>query len=166
MVAIHGKLVYAMLVHEAVSLEEYDRRAKAEWPHRIPTFTTSNQEDRVGDCIYEFAAGKPPYQRFGIHGPGNRETDLGGANALVAKEFYYFGRNAVRLPPALLPIIHQTQGHKSDANDPYLTRFEYWIRQHKIGKHVDPDMQIDWEALRAGGSCTACAKERLDDPVC
>jgi hypothetical protein len=105
---LSGKLVYAMLVHETISLEEYDRRAGAEWPHRIPNFTTSNSDDRLGDCIYKFTAGKPPYQRFGVHGALNKEADLGGANALVAKEFYYFSAKAVPLPEVLLPIIHQS----------------------------------------------------------
>jgi hypothetical protein len=162
---LNGKLVYAMLVHEAITLEAYDQRSEAEWPHRIPVFT-GDPADRLGDCIYQFRAGRPPYQRFGVHGRENIETDLGGENALIAKEFYYFGKDAISLPSALLPIIHQTQGHKSNANDPYVDTFQFWIRGHEIGKHGDPDIQVEWEELRAGGSCKACAKERRDDPVC
>jgi Nucleotide modification associated domain 2 len=162
---LDGRLVYAMLVNDAISLEEYDRRAETEWPHRIPTIS-DDPTTLLGDCIYNFSAGKSPYQRFGVHGPENRETDLGGENALIALEFYYFGKNAVPLPRELLPIIHQTQGHKSNANDSYVPTFEYWIRRHEVGKHGDPDIEIDWEDLRAGGSCKACAKERPDDPVC
>lgn len=163
---LSGKLVYAMLVHEVVSLEEYDRRAEAEWPHRIPNFTTDDPNDRLGDCIYEFSAGKPPYQRFGVHGPENTPIDLGGENALIAREFYYFGRSTVPLPSALLPIVHKTQSHKSNANDHYVSTFEYWVRQFEIGVHGTPDTQIDWTTLKAGGSCRPCARERSDDPIC
>jgi hypothetical protein len=162
---LDGRLVYAMLVDEAIPLKEYDQRAKAEWPHRIPK-VSNDPSTLLGDCIYDFSAGSPPYQRFGVHGPENRDTDLGGENVLIGRQFYYFGKNAVPLPDELLPIIHQTQGHKSNANGPCVDMFQHWIRGHKIGKHGDPDMEIDWGELRAGGSCKARAKERPDDPVC
>lgn len=157
---LSGKLVYAMFVHEVVALRDYDRRAATDWPHRVPVFTTGDRKDRLGDCIYDFSAGVPPYQRKSVHGPGNVDTDLGGQNALIAREYYYFGRDAVPLPTELLPIIHQVQGHKSTANDSYVATFEFWIRQFRIGVHGAPDMTVDWTSTYCEPRALDGAKDR------
>jgi hypothetical protein len=114
-----GRLVYAMRVEEVLLLEEYDRRAPTDWPHRIPDPDSADLSERLGDCIYDFSGGRP-VQRPGVHGPMNVDTDLGGKNALVSRDFYYFGSRAIPLPNDLLPICHQTQSHKSDANAPFV----------------------------------------------
>lgn len=91
------RLVYAMKVAEVMSLAEYDRRAPKEWPHRIPDMSSCDLAARLGDCIYDFA-GPRPKQRAGVHGPANQKTDLGGKNALIATDFYYFGNRAIPIP--------------------------------------------------------------------
>jgi hypothetical protein len=57
-----------------------------------------------------------------------RKRDLSGEYALVSKHYYYFGDRPVRLPAQLSPIIHATQGHKSDANQPHAQLFVHWIK--------------------------------------
>src|SRR5690349_15972934 len=76
---LSGRLVYAMRVEEVVSLEEYDRRASAEWPHRIPNTGSADLSERLGDCIYDYCSGRP-VQRAGVHGQINFDTDLDGKN--------------------------------------------------------------------------------------
>jgi hypothetical protein len=116
---LSGRLVYAMRVEEVLSLEEYDRRAPADWPHRIPNVRSPDLSERLGDCIYDYSRGGPSLRR-GVHGRENQKTDLGGMNVLISRDFYYFGSRAIPLPDDLLPICHQTQGHKSKANAVYL----------------------------------------------
>jgi hypothetical protein len=43
------RLVYAMHVDEVVSLADYDRRAPADWPHRIPNAGSADVTERLGD---------------------------------------------------------------------------------------------------------------------
>ena len=124
---LSGRLVYALRVEEVLSLEQYDRRAPAAWPHRIPNTSSADLSERLGDCIYDYSRGDNPILRRGVHGPDNRKTDLGGKNVLISRDFYYFGSQAVRLPGDLLPICHQTQGHKSKANAPYFEGFGAWL---------------------------------------
>jgi Nucleotide modification associated domain 2 len=114
---LSGCLVYAMRVEEVLSLEEYDRRARTDRPHRIPNVRSADLSERLGDCIYDYSRGGPSL-RPGVHGPENRATDLGGKNVLISRVFYYFGSRTISLPGDLLPICHQTQGHKSKANPP------------------------------------------------
>jgi len=158
---LSGRLVYAMRVEEAMSLVEYDRRAPTDWPHRIPNPGSADLSERLGDCIYDFSDGKP-VQRPGVHGPGNVNTDLKGKNVLVSRDFYYFGSRATRLPDDLLPIRHQTQWHKSDANAPFVEKFVTWLRALKLmpGQLYGwPDFIVDWAAV---SSCGGCLVRQLD----
>lgn len=165
---LSGKVVYAMLVDEVVPMEKYDQMAAEKWPHRVPNFNSGDPKDRLGDCIYDYSAGEPPSQRFGVHGPENVGKDLRGKNVLIADEFYYFGSNPVRLPsdPDLQSIVHQGQGHKSNANDPYLDKFVAWIKRQKRGLQGVPDRQIDWTVHVRGCSCESRAKDPDDEPIC
>jgi hypothetical protein len=156
------RLVYAMLVDEVLSLEDYDKRAPTDWPHRIPNAGSADLSERLGDCIYDFSNGTP-VQRPGVHGPINFDTDLGGKNVLVSRDFYYFGSRAIRLPNDLLPICHQTQGHKSKANAPYFERFVTWLRGKNLTRgqiYGWPDFIVDWAAV---SSCGGCITRKLHD---
>ncbi len=159
---LSGRLVYAMRVEEVMSLGEYDARAPTDWPHRIPNAGSADLSDRLGDCIYDFSSGAP-VQRPGVHGPGNVDTDLGGKNALVSRDFYYFGGRAIPLPDHLLPICHQTQGHKSTADAPYFQRFVTWLRGLNLTPgqlYGWPDSIVDWREVPA---CGGCIIRKLDD---
>lgn len=168
---LSGRLVYAMRVEEVVPLAEYDRRAPQEWPHRIPNLQSLDLADRLGDCIYDFGAGErePPKQRPGVHAAENIKADLDGVNALVSRHFYYFGNRPIELPEGLKKICHQGQGHKSNANDPYVERFVNWLEG--LGLRAGqiygwPDFIIDWSSERVACGCEPRAQERPDDPVC
>ena len=168
---LSGKLVYAMRVDDVMTLAEYDRRASQEWPHRIPNLESRDLADRLGDCIYDYEAGEHelPKQRPGVHAADNVETDLGGVNALVSRHFYYFGNRAIELPERIMEICHQGQGHKSNANDPYVEKFENWLEGLGLRSgqlYGWPDFIIDWSSERVACGCEPRAQERPDDPVC
>jgi len=81
----------------------------------------------MGDCIYDYGAGEYPKMRRSIHSEAQRRPDLSGKYALVSNHFYYFGNQPLPLPERLYPIIHATQGHKSNLNRPYVQSFVNWI---------------------------------------
>ena len=161
------RIVYAMHIEEVVSMQDYDRMAPERWPHRIPDIESLALQDRLGDCIYNFSSGFP-VQRKGVHGAGNMEVDLKGQNVLISRDFYYFGNQARLLPENLLPICHQNQGHKSNANRPYFDQFIEWIRNlvPSTGQIYGwPDYIIDWGNL-AGGGCATRQYEDANDIEC
>ena len=165
---LSGHLVHAMKVDEVLSLEDYDRLAPKRWPHRIPDIESMALQDRLGDCIYDFSSGLPD-QREGVHDEGNKETDLGGKNVLISRDFYYFGSNAIPLPEHLLPIRHQTQGHRSKSNAPYFADFVEWIRSvaPTPGQLYGwPDFIIDWRPAASGRSCKVREADDKHDPDC
>ena len=113
-----------------MTLEEYDLYCQSELPNKIPDWRSRNYKKRMGDCIYDYSNSHPPKLRWSVHNEENRKRDLGGENALLSKHFYYFGDKPVKLPEELHPIIHATQGHKSNSNDQYVDAFISWI-EHK-----------------------------------
>lgn len=158
---LSGRLVYAMKVEEVLSLAEYDRQAPTRWPHRVPNIASLDLSERLGDCIYDFSSGVAR-QRPGVHGQDNIDKDLRGENVLMSADFYYFGSRAIRLPGQLRPIIHQGQGHKSDANDPYVEPFERWILSLALTPgqlYGWPDYIVDWASVATCGGCTVRALE-------
>lgn len=158
---LSGKLVYAMRVEEVISLEEYDRLAPTRWPHRIPNIGSKTVQERLGDCIYDYSSGAP-IQRQGVHDNGNIKTDLSGLNVLISGDFYYFGSSAIQLRTSLLPICHQTQGHKSTFNAPYFDEFVEWIRSlaYAKGRYGRPGSIVDFDLKSA---CGGCAIRLIDD---
>lgn len=157
---LSGHLVYAMRVDKILSLEEYDRLARAGKIDRIPNIKSAALQDRLGDCIYDYS-GDAVAQRPSVHTSENIETDLKGENALLSKTFYYFGRDAIELPEHLMPIIHQTQGHKRGANKDYVEKFIKWIcsGDYEVGQIGWPDFPIDWVKR---GLCSPCAGRKDD----
>jgi len=154
-----------MKVQEVISLKEYDRCAPSEWPHRVPDVKSLDLAERLGDCIYDYSGGRPK-QRPSVHGPANKKTDLGGKNALISVDFYYFGNRAIPLPNDLLPICPTTQGHRSRMNEPYRRTFEAWLRGLGLAPgqlYGWPDAVVDWNALAACGGCLERASDDEGD---
>lgn len=154
---LSGRVVYAMLVKEKITMAQYDQRCQTEWPFRIPDIRSPHESNRLGDCLYDYRTGQPTL-RSGVHHKKEMEKDLGGKFVLIAYEFYYFGNNAVALPKELLAICHQNQGHKSNANKPHFKSFVTWVRSLGFAPgvmHGSPDKTINWEATITG--CGGCS---------
>lgn len=159
---LSGKMIYAMKVEEVVTLKDYDARAPKEWSCKIPDLQSLDLADRLGDCIYDYSVGPKPAQRPSVHGPKNIKTDLGGKNALISKEFYYFGGRAKQLPANLIHICPLAQGHRSHKNEPYRAAFETWIRSLGLSPgqlYGWPDSIIDWNIIKQCGGCIDRARD-------
>jgi hypothetical protein len=153
-------VVYAMKVTKVIPLPLYEDFVKQNCPEKIPDINHPDIRRRVGDCIYDYSSGTPKIRKS-VHDESNRDTDLGGKNSLVSNDFYYFGNKPIPLPQKLLSITHPTQGHKSTANNPYVSEFETWIRGLPYtvgGLYGQPDYPIDWSK----SSCGHCATRKTD----
>jgi hypothetical protein len=120
-------VVYAMKVTAKMTMRAYDDFCLQYYPKKIPAWRSKDFRRRVGDCIYDYSSGAPPAVRWSVHDKRNRPRDLSGRYALLSSHFYYFGDQSIRLPEHLQPIMHTTQGHKSDANQPFVESFVAWI---------------------------------------
>lgn len=170
---LSSHLVYAMCIEQVISLREYDQRARACWPHRIPNIRSYALQDSLGDCIYDYSNGSlNPVQRRSVHNVGNAtkdfkdfgaqdHKDLRGKNVLLSfNKFYYFGNQAIPIAPQLADINphknNQTQGHRSYANAKDFDNFIKWIETFPPGQHGWPDHMFEL-------TCGGCTPPSLDD---
>lgn len=159
---ISGRVVYAMLVTERLSMEEYDERTRVRLKKKVPNVNSHDPRWIVGDSLYDFSEPRVR-QRIGVHEEGNQVTDLGGRNVLLSDHFVYFGDQPVLLPTKLQPIVKEGQGHKSSSNDRFLQPFVDWLETtgHKPCSLVgQPQM---WHTVPAQSLPRACASARRDE---
>lgn len=156
-----GRIIYAMRVSEKLTMAEYDERCMERLRAKIPDINSPRLQDRVGDAIWHYAsADAPPVARPGVHGEGNRKTDLGGKYALLSDHFFYFGKEAPELPQHLLGLVKQGPGHRGRANDDLMKPFLAWIAGYRPGIHGEPQQ---WTGSTGCGS--SCAQHDEEDEV-
>jgi hypothetical protein len=139
-------LVYAMLVTEKKTLEEYDKFCQQKLKIKIPKKNSRNYSRVVGDCQYSFT-NNIIIQREGIH---DTETqfirDLSGKNSLLSDHFYYFGSKPIKIPIRFKDFIHTTQNCKLIKDEKSITAFENWISRFKKNfVHAEPQLQYAFE---------------------
>jgi len=156
-------IVYAMKVTEKMIMREYDEYCRTSFQSKIPQWRNRNDYRlRVGDCIYDYSEGEPPRIRWSVHDERNRKRDLGGEYAVLSNHFFYFGDQPVKLPGDLTPIIHSTQGHKSNANQTYLDEFIRWIESFESNKlYGEPQLKLELDPEEEVRS--KCAGRDLED---
>ncbi len=162
------ELIYAMKVSEKMSFKEYDEFCKNQCSVKIPSINT-----RTGDCIY-FGDNETLEQRENYaHNLKNMDTDKNGINkkdgkaVILGKEFYYFGKNSIKIPEELEAIIIKGQGHYSHKNEPYVKPFEEWIRKQKKGINGEPYTEMPKKIIgNEKDSCGSCKKIKIYKPNC
>ena len=149
------ELIFAMKITEKLTFEEYwydDRFAS-----KIPDFTQEEQIYQLGDNIYQPHDGEFE-QVPSLHSEENFESkkewkkqkqdDLQGKYVLISNKinFYYFGRESIKLPSVnLTDILYCDVGHKCIA-DPevpkeFIDFIDQLIKNNKIGFIAPP---IEW----------------------
>jgi hypothetical protein len=93
-------------------------------------------------------SGRSP--KAACHDESARERDTGGKNALIATEFFYFGRKAICVPAKFSGLLARTQGHKNTYDSDAIDRFWDWLCRTapKRGRIGDPSEFTD-EGCRA-----------------
>jgi hypothetical protein len=163
---LSAQVVYAMKVTKVLPMAEYDKYCRESLPRKVPDWRNPKFRRKVGDCIYDYRHGTRPTLRLSVHTEENRQTDLRGMNVLLSRHFYYFGDRAVPLPPELLPIVQQTQGHKSHANDEYIDRFVAWVESRGYRKNAilgDPQEKAEILSPSAQECRVICSKRHRED---
>lgn len=138
----NDRLVYAMKMTEVMPLEDYwnDNRFQKKKP-------CQRLKRSVGDNIYYRDENGKIRQYFpSLHSHPNREDmetkerDLKGENVLISESgnFYYFGREAPKIPEALLCLVKKGPFHKCKFSQEVIDRFLQWIQREKPGIHGFP----------------------------
>jgi hypothetical protein len=150
-------LVYAMKVKEILPYDDYWKDTR--FAHRKPLLTTPIR--RRGDNIWHRdREGRWRVAVSEYHTMRHRKRDTRGENALVASEFYYFGRATIPIPPRFAHLLATTQGHKNTHDVEEINRFWAWLTSvtPRVGRFGDPaDFTAD--------ACLAQRREIDDDDV-
>lgn len=138
----NGKIVYAMKVTGKMTLSEY--------------FNTA-----------EFASKKPGPKRnhrFGDNFEPRTDFDKHQRFVLISDHFYYFGRNAIKIPNRFRDLEKRLRGFKSRFDADYIQSFVDWIENEigTPGKHGNPC----WPLAGNADNCLPCKPHAERTPVC
>lgn len=136
----NNRLVYAGFISEVVPLKKYgtDPRFSSKRP-----MVKGEWFNRHGDNIYEPTDDGWKQRRNPHHVAHDAERDLSGVNVLICEEFWYFGGDAVEIPPQLLGIVKKGPGHKRIEDQNLVQESLQWLRGHEQGVSGRPQMETD-----------------------
>lgn len=130
---VREKLVVLMQVDEIMSFDEYweDERFRC----KRPVFNKSVKQ-MYGDNIYHHVDGRW-IQEFSHHSLPDGSTnyinlnrDTGTDRVLIAREFYYFGNNAIDLPKRFDVLIKRGRNHIVCKDEEVINNFICYIREN------------------------------------
>lgn len=133
----HDHLVYAMKVAEVLPFGRYaaDRRFRSKKP-----VVGSDTIFSAGDNLYE--PNGDGWRR--LPSPHHADDaamfhDLNGRYVLVATQFYYFGRNAPKIPARVAELVPRGRGDRCRFPESLTMRFVEWLtRVYGPGIHGEP----------------------------
>ena len=127
-----GRLVYLMRVGETLTFDEYwnDERFKI----KRPVFNKSTTH-KYGDNIYHHVNGEwvqEPSHHSKIDGMNliNLTRDTQTDRVLIADEFYYFGGDAIMLPPEYQSLVWRRRNHGVTKDSNLIESFIGYMREH------------------------------------
>jgi hypothetical protein len=149
---LRNHLVYAMQVSEIIPIEDYweDSRFKCKKPilnGSLQLMYGDNfyHKDSNGNWIQEDSAHS---NQDGTPNLKHLETDTGGQNSVISKDFYYFGQATPMLPQNLHSICHQGIGQKL-LTEEQGREFVGWLTSHfEPGIHGRPINWVNYNQLR------------------
>lgn len=154
------RLIYLMHVAEKLHMRDYFSDSR--FQDKIPDTSASGPMAEVGDNIYrpvrQDAASSADFEQLPNRNhceDHHREDDVSGNYVLIADEFYYFGGNALDVPPKYRPEVPRGQsGHGKETPSEQAWRFVDYIRgRFQPGRHGEPHWWpkvSDYEGGRCG----------------
>lgn len=137
-VAEDSRLVYAMQVSEVLHFNTYfqDRRFSRKKPNVAGTW-----RQRVGDNMYHLDDSGRWKQHQSIHhrSSSQNDQDLKHPFVNIARQFFYFGEEAVPIPARFDRLVWRRHGAKYRHDPAVSAAFIQWIQaKHETGRHGEP----------------------------
>ena len=153
------RLIYLMSVSEKLLIRDYFHDPR--FREKIPNASKRGPEPKAGDNIYRPLVPNAEHAEHFEQIPNvnhfeeNQESDISGRFVLIAEEFYYFGRCALKLPECVRPKVPKGQaGYGQWTFSPQAERLIEYIRERfRPGCHGLPHK---WPESPTS-SCVRCA---------
>ncbi|MCP4132739.1 MAG: hypothetical protein GY754_17370 [bacterium] len=153
----NGKLVYAGIISEVVPLEEYGKRTR--FNAKRPA-SKGDWWKKHGDNIYYMKNDLWGQRKNIHHNMDDLEKDISGKNVLICEKFWYFGGQAIEIPPILQEVVKKGPGHKRIKTPEIIKEFHNWLLHLEEGIHGTPEMEPH-------NTCGPSCGEKPDvDPRC
>ena len=133
-----AKLVYAMQVSEILPFEAY--YADLRFEKKKPKIKGRYEELTGDNMYYRNETGDWQQHPTWNHSEDyQHRQDLKHPKVFISEHFYYFGENAVEIPPMYQDLIRRMKGCKCSHYPEIVRGFLDWLAQNfKPGKHGDP----------------------------
>lgn len=140
-----NKLVFAMEVHQRTHFNDYIKDSRFQ---RKKPVVNGTWRQRCGDNIYwneneKWCQLVSPYH----FSKKDLRKDTKHPQAFISKHFFYFGENAITIPPEFESLIWPRQGCKFKHDPNVVKMFLEWLHKKQVpGKHGEPmDRETDTE---------------------
>ena len=132
------ELIYAMKILEVLGLDCYYREPRFQF--KKPQFGRTLREACGDNIYYKNQDGTWGRHKSGFHTERSRqEQDQKGDRVFIAKHFYYFGRESVKIPDHLKGIIHAGPSCNCKHPEPLARAFVDWLQtSYTPGRHALP----------------------------
>jgi Nucleotide modification associated domain 2 len=126
-----------MRVRDVIPLQTYWETPLYAYKKPSPATPISRRGDNIW---HRDAHGSWQVVGGAFHDQRHRDRDISGENALIATDFYYFGRNTIRVRGEFKSLLAATQGHKNTRDEAVMERFWHWVVRQatKGGRCGDP----------------------------
>lgn len=136
-----NKLLYAMQIKEKLTFDQYYYDTR--FAQKRPNLDSDDYTAKCGDNIYYRNKKTGEYvQVLNLYHHGlsstTRDTKPGHVLISAKDDFYYFGNDAIELPPELLSKIIVTRGHRSRFEQSTIDEVLAFLSSLKKGIHSKP----------------------------
>lgn len=146
----NGKIVYAAIVSEIVSMEDYGSNSRYE--QKMPPLNKS------GDSIYYWKGGTVIQRENQYHGKADIVHDVSGRNVLLCEEFWYYGKDAIEVPANLIDVVKKGPGYKRIKSPELIDGFTQWLRGKPKGIKGNP-----YHNTNRGGCNVGCGTSSTNE---
>jgi len=143
---MENRLIYLMQVNEKVTFEEYSAGVKYQ---RKKPILNGSLIQLHGDNIYfktnDVWQQLDSHHSFhnGVRNDANLKTDTSGKYVLISYNFYYFGKNHIKIPDEFIEVCSKNRDYMKKEDSEVGKNFVDWIsKNYTAGLLGDP---IDWK---------------------
>lgn len=139
--SLGNRVVYVAKVAEKLTFQQY--WADARFRRKRPDIHSARIVDRCGDNIYEpighdrFRQLPSAHSHGDVENPESKAHDLGGKCVLTAREFSYFGSDAILLPEGLEALV-VGRAHRCRFPDALVDAVDRWRQRLPKGVQAAP----------------------------
>jgi len=122
----NNRLLYVMKVTEKMLFEKY--AVDSRFHKKIPS--KGLVEERGDNIYYRDEHGEWQRRQAYHYSDDQMQFDLSGTYVLISDYFFYFGRNAVKIPDEFKEIFKRGPGHKCKFSSELKEKFIAWIKDN------------------------------------